>query len=322
MQLDAVDIQKFGEKLIANLEKVIVGKKSTLELVTIGLLCQGHVLIDDVPGVGKTVLARSLAKSLNCEFNRIQFTPDMLPSDLTGVSIFNQVTREFEFRPGPVMAQIVLADEINRATPKTQSALLEAMEEKQITVDGITHLLKQPFMVLGTQNPIEFEGTFPLPEAQLDRFLIRIHIGYPAFQDEIKILALQQLVHPIDLLEPVIQTDELLDVQKAVKNIYVSEAVKKYIVEITRATRDNSEVYLGSSPRGSLGLFRAGQAFAALRGRDYVLPDDIKYLVEPILAHRMVLQPASRLRNLSAAIILQEILQNLPVPGGDFSDKQ
>jgi MoxR-like ATPase len=322
MQLDAIDIQKFGEKLIANLERVIVGKKSTLELVTIGLLCQGHVLIDDVPGVGKTVLARSLAKSLNCEFNRIQFTPDMLPSDLTGVSIFNQVTREFEFRPGPVMAQIVLADEINRATPKTQSALLEAMEEKQITVDGITHLLKQPFMVLGTQNPIEFEGTFPLPEAQLDRFLIRIHIGYPAFQDEIKILALQQLVHPIDLLEPVIQTDELLDAQKAVKNIFVSEAVKKYIVEITRATRDNSEVYLGSSPRGSLGLFRAGQAFAALRGRDYVLPDDIKYLVEPILAHRMVLQPASRLRNLNAAIILQEILQNLPVPGGDFSDKQ
>lgn len=322
MQLDAIDIQKFGEKLVANLERVIVGKKSTLELVTIGLLCQGHVLIDDVPGVGKTVLARSLAKSLNCEFNRIQFTPDMLPSDLTGVSIFNQVTREFEFRPGPVMAQIVLADEINRATPKTQSALLEAMEEKQITVDGITHLLKQPFMVLGTQNPIEFEGTFPLPEAQLDRFLIRIHIGYPAFQDEIKILALQQLVHPIDLLEPVIQTDELLDAQKAVKNIFISEAVKKYIVEITRATRDNSEVYLGSSPRGSLGLFRAGQAFAALRGRDYVLPDDIKYLVEPILAHRMVLQPASRLRNLNAAIILQEILQNLPVPGGDFSDKQ
>lgn len=322
MQLDAIDIQKFGEKLVANLERVIVGKKSTLKLVTIGLLCQGHVLIDDVPGVGKTVLARSLAKSLNCEFNRIQFTPDMLPSDLTGVSIFNQVTREFEFRPGPVMAQIVLADEINRATPKTQSALLEAMEEKQITVDGITHLLKQPFMVLGTQNPIEFEGTFPLPEAQLDRFLIRIHIGYPAFQDEIKILALQQLVHPIDLLEPVIQTDELLDAQKAVKNIFVSEAVKKYIVEITRATRDNSEVYLGSSPRGSLGLFRAGQAFAALRGRDYVLPDDIKYLVEPILAHRMVLQPASRLRNLNAAIILQEILQNLPVPGGDFSDKQ
>lgn len=322
MQLDAIDIQKFGEKLVANLERVIVGKKSTLKLVTIGLLCQGHVLIDDVPGVGKTVLARSLAKSLNCEFNRIQFTPDMLPSDLTGVSIFNQVTREFEFRPGPVMAQIVLADEINRATPKTQSALLESMEEKQITVDGITHLLKQPFMVLGTQNPIEFEGTFPLPEAQLDRFLIRIHIGYPAFQDEIKILALQQLVHPIDLLEPVIQTDELLDAQKAVKNIFVSEAVKKYIVEITRATRDNSEVYLGSSPRGSLGLFRAGQAFAALRGRDYVLPDDIKYLVEPILAHRMVLQPASRLRNLNAAIILQEILQNLPVPGGDFSDKQ
>ncbi len=321
MQSDAQDIQQLAERLIGNLEKVIVGKTKTLELVTIGLLCQGHILIDDVPGVGKTVLARSLAKSLNCEFNRIQFTPDMLPSDLTGVSIFNQVTREFEFRPGPVMAQVVLADEINRATPKTQSALLEAMEERQVTVDGITHILKRPFLVLGTQNPIEFEGTFPLPEAQLDRFLIRIRIGYPSVQDEIKILALQQLAHPIDSLMKVVEVDELIAIQEAVKSIYVSEAVKRYIVELTRATRENSEVYLGASPRGSLGLFRAGQALAALRGRNFVLPDDIKHLAEPILAHRMVLQPASRLRNLSAGIIIQEMLQSLPVPGGDFSEK-
>lgn len=321
MQSDAQDIQQLAERLIGNLEKVIVGKTKTLELVTIGLFCQGHILIDDVPGVGKTVLARSLAKSLNCEFNRIQFTPDMLPSDLTGVSIFNQVTREFEFRPGPVMAQIVLADEINRATPKTQSALLEAMEERQVTVDGITHILKRPFLVLGTQNPIEFEGTFPLPEAQLDRFLIRIRIGYPSVQDEIKILALQQLAHPIDSLMKVVEVDELIAIQEAVKSIYVSEAVKRYIVELTRATRENSEVYLGASPRGSLGLFRAGQALAALRGRNFVLPDDIKHLAEPILAHRMVLQPASRLRNLSAGIIIQEMLQSLPVPGGDFSEK-
>jgi MoxR-like ATPase len=312
-------VQQFSDKLLANLEKVIVGKRQTLELVVIGLLCQGHLLIDDVPGVGKTVLARSLARSLGCAFSRIQFTPDMLPSDVTGVSIFNQVTRQFEFRPGPIMAQVVLADEINRATPKTQSALLEAMEERQVTVDGVTYPLPEPFIVLGTQNPIEYEGTFPLPEAQLDRFLMRIRIGYPGIQDEIRILESQQLRHPLMDLQPVVGTEEVREAQEAVKTIYVSAPVKRYIVELVRATRDHSDVYLGASPRGSLGLFRAGQARAAIKGRDYVLPDDIKFLAEYVLAHRMVIQPAARLKNLTAEQIVREILSSLPVPGGDLS---
>ncbi len=316
METAAERVQQFADKLLANLEKVIVGKRQTLELVVIGLLCQGHLLIDDVPGVGKTILARSLAKSLGCAFSRIQFTPDMLPSDVTGVSIFNQVTRQFEFRPGPIVAQVVLADEINRATPKTQSALLEAMEERQITVDGITHLLPQPFMVLGTQNPIEYEGTFPLPEAQLDRFLMRIRIGYPALTDEIRILELQQLRHPLLDLQPVASAEEVLEAQEAVKTIYVSPAVSRYIVEVVRATREHSDVYLGASPRGSLGLYRAGQARAAIKGRDYVLPDDIKALAEHVLAHRMIIQPAARLKDLTAEQILREILMTLPVPGG------
>jgi len=322
MENPALAIQDFGNKIKENLEKVIVGKSQTLELVVIGLLCQGHLLIDDVPGVGKTVMARSLAKSLGCDFSRIQFTPDMLPSDVTGVSIFNQVSREFEYRPGPIMAQIVLADEINRATPKTQSAMLEAMEERQVTVDGVTYPLPKPFMVLGTQNPIEYEGTFPLPEAQLDRFFMRVRMGYPSLTDEVKVLELQQLEHPIVSLKPVVTVEELLVVQDLVKTIYISPAVKRYIVEIVRATRENSDVYLGSSPRGSLGLFRAGQAMASMLGRDYVLPDDIKFLSEFILAHRMVVQPASRLRNLTADQIVREIVANLPVPGGDLSSKQ
>jgi MoxR-like ATPase len=312
------EIQSFVTRLSANLEKVIVGKHQTLELVIIGLLCQGHLLIEDVPGVGKTMLARSLAKSLGCSFSRIQFTPDMLPTDVTGVSIFNQVTREFEFRPGPLMSQIVLADEINRATPKTQSALLEAMEERQITVDGITHILQEPFLVLATQNPIEYEGTFPLPEAQLDRFLMRIRLGYPTLSEEVKVLEIQQLRHPIRDLQPVIALEEVLRMQEAIKNIYVSPAVKRYVVELTRSTRDSSDVYLGASPRGSLGLFRAGQAKAAISGRDYVLPDDIKSLAEFVLAHRMVVNPAARLRNISAGQVVQEILNVLPVPGSDM----
>lgn len=321
MENPAPKIQDFSKRIIANLEKVIVGKNQTLELVVVGLLCQGHLLIDDVPGVGKTVLARSLAKSLGCEFSRIQFTPDMLPSDVTGVAIFNQVTREFEYRPGPIMAQIILADEINRATPKTQSAMLEAMEERQVTVDGVTYPLPKPFMVLGTQNPIEYEGTFPLPEAQLDRFFMRVRMGYPALADEIHILELQQLRHPILDLKSVAEVGELLEIQELVKTIFVSPPVKRYIVEIVRATRDNSDVYLGSSPRGSLGLFRAGQAMAAMQGRDYVLPDDVKFLAEYVLAHRMVVQPAARLRNLSADQIVHEVMANLPVPGGDLSAK-
>jgi MoxR-like ATPase len=312
------DIQSFVDRLSANLEKVIVGKHQTLELVIIGLLCQGHLLIEDVPGVGKTMLARSLAKSLGCSFSRIQFTPDMLPTDVTGVSIFNQVTRQFEFRPGPLMSQIVLADEINRATPKTQSALLEAMEERQITADGVTHILQEPFLVLATQNPIEYEGTFPLPEAQLDRFLMRIRLGYPSMAEEVKVLEIQQLRHPIRDLQPVISVEEVLRMQEAIKNIYVSPAVKRYVVELTRSTRDSSDVYLGASPRGSLGLFRAGQARAAISGRDYVLPDDIKSLAEFVLAHRMVVNPAARLRNISAGQVVQEILNVLPVPGSDM----
>jgi MoxR-like ATPase len=312
------EIQSFVSKLSANLEKVIVGKHQTLEQVIIGLLCQGHLLIEDVPGVGKTMLARSLAKSLGCSFSRIQFTPDMLPTDVTGVSIFNQVTRQFEFRPGPLMSQIVLADEINRATPKTQSALLEAMEERQITVDGITHILQEPFLVLATQNPIEYEGTFPLPEAQLDRFLMRIRLGYPSMSEEVRVMEIQQLRHPIRDLQPVIPVEEVLRMQEAIKNIYVSPAVKRYIVELTRSTRDSADVYLGASPRGSLGLFRAGQARAAINGRDYVLPDDIKSLAEFVLAHRMVVNPAARLRNISASQVVQEILNVLPVPGSDM----
>jgi MoxR-like ATPase len=317
-----VDIQAFAERIVANIEKVIVGKRGPVELAVISLLCQGHLLIEDVPGVGKTMLARSLAKSLGCSFSRIQFTPDMLPSDVTGVSIFNQVTREFEFRPGPLMAQIVLADEINRATPKTQAALLEGMEERQATVDGITHLLPRPFMVLATQNPIEYEGTFQLPEAQLDRFLMRISLGYPEMADEINILDLQQHRHPLLDLEQVVSVEELLAAQEAVKDVYVAAPVRRYIVELGRQTRQHPEVYLGASPRGSLALFKAGQALAALQGRDYVLPDDIKGLVLSALSHRVILGPGARLRDLSADQVLEEITENLPVPGGDLVRKE
>ncbi len=265
------------------------------------------------------MLARSLAKSLGCSFNRLQFTPDMLPSDITGVSIFNQVSRNFEYRPGPIMAQIVLADEINRATPKTQSALLEAMEERQVTVDGVTHPLPTPFLVMATQNPIEYEGTFPLPEAQLDRFLLRIRLGYPSLEDEIKILGEQQYQHPIQTLEPVLSQEELLQMQETVKSVFVSPAVKRYIVELSRATRENDDVYLGASPRGSLGLARASQVRAAMQGRDYVLPDDVKALAESILAHRIVINPAARLKNLTSSQIVNEIVLALPVPGGLMS---
>jgi len=311
-------IQTFTEKIINNIEKVIVGKRSPVELAVISLLCQGHLLIEDVPGVGKTILARSLAKSLGCEFSRIQFTPDMLPSDVTGVSIYNQVSTQFEFRPGPIMAQIVLSDEINRATPKTQAALLEAMEEHQITVDGTTHALPKPFMVLATQNPIEYEGTFPLPEAQLDRFLVRLRLGYPEMADEINIMERQQFQHPVVNLAQVATAEELLQAQEAVKSIFVAVPVKRYIVELTHQTRQHVDVYLGASPRGSLALFRTGQAMAAMQGRDFVLPDDIKALVKPALSHRVILGPAARLRDLSGDQVLDEIISKVPVPGGDL----
>lgn len=318
MEKNNADIQEFSNRLIDNIEEVIIGKREAVELAVIGLLCQGHLLIEDVPGVGKTMLARSLAKSIGCHFSRIQFTPDMLPSDVTGVSIYNQVNKEFEFRSGPIMAQIVLADEINRATPKTQAALLEAMDERQVTVDGVTHTLPKPFMVLATQNPIEYEGTFPLPEAQLDRFFLRVRLGYPRESEEIQVLERQQYQHPIEELEEVITSAEVIEAQEAVKSIFVSEGVKTYIVELTRRTREYPDVYLGASPRGSLALYRAGQARAAMHGRDYVLPDDIKTLTVAALGHRVILGPAARLKDLNASQVVEEILDSVPVPGGDL----
>ncbi len=312
-------VKSFSEKVVNNLEKVIVGKRQSVELTVIGLLCQGHVLIEDVPGVGKTILARSLARSLDCTFNRIQFTPDMLPSDVTGVSIYNQQINKFEFRAGPVIGQIVLADEINRATPKTQAALLEAMEERQVTVDGVTHILPKPFMVLATQNPIEYEGTFPLPEAQLDRFLLRVRLGYPSVVDEIRVMDDQQIRHPLETLKCVVKVKEILQAAEAVRHVYISPIIKRYIVDLTTRTRQSADVYLGASPRGSLGLARAGQARASMLGRDHVLPDDIQALAGAVLSHRIIVSPAARLRDLSSERIMQEVVQGTPVPGGEFS---
>ncbi|RMH00235.1 MAG: MoxR family ATPase [Chloroflexi bacterium] len=309
------NVQDIANRIVENVERVIVGKRTAVQLTVLGLLCQGHILIEDVPGVGKTVLAKSLARSVGCKFQRIQFTPDMLPSDVTGVSVFNQKNREFEFRPGPIHAQIVLVDEINRATPKTQSALLEAMEERQVTVDGKTYPLEPPFMVLATQNPIEYEGTFPLPEAQLDRFLVRIHLGYPTKEQEVEILDKQQYVHPIEELEQVVSVEDLLAAQKAIKDIYVDELVKEYIVEIVRQTREHPDVYLGSSPRGALAIYRLCQARAALLGRDFVLPDDVKALAGPALNHRIIVGPAARIKDIEPAAIVQDVLDRLPVPG-------
>ncbi|MFW6182857.1 MAG: AAA family ATPase [Chloroflexota bacterium] len=308
-------VREIANRIVENVERVIVGKRQAVQLTVLGLLCQGHILIEDVPGVGKTVLAKSLARSVGCAFQRIQFTPDMLPSDVTGVSIFSQKTREFEFRPGPIFAQIVLVDEINRATPKTQSALLEAMEERQVTVDGRTHILERPFMVLATQNPIEYEGTFPLPEAQLDRFLLRIKLGYPNKQEEIIILDRQQYIHPVEEIEQVASVDDLLAAQRSVKEVYIDEKVKDYIVEIVRQTRVHPEVYLGSSSRGALAIYRLSQARAAMFGRDYVLPDDVKALVESALSHRIIVGPAARIKDIEPDTIVEEILERVPVPG-------
>ena len=309
------DIQATANRIVENVEHVMVGKRQAVQLTVLGLLCQGHILIEDVPGVGKTVLAKSLAKSVGCKFQRIQFTPDMLPSDVTGVSVFNQGTREFEFRPGPIHAQIVLVDEINRATPKTQSALLEAMEERQVTVDGHTYPLEPPFMVLATQNPIEYEGTFPLPEAQLDRFMLRIRLGYPGRDEEIEILDRQQHRHPVNSLEQVVGVEELMAAQEAVKDIYVDALVKEYIVNIVRQTREHPDVYLGSSSRGALAIYRLGQARAALLGRDYVLPDDVKALAGAALGLRIIVGPAARIKDIEPEQIVQDLLDNMAVPG-------
>ena len=308
--------QEFINLVISNVERVIVGKRSTIELFMVALLCEGHVLIEDVPGTGKTMLARSIAISLGGAFKRLQCTPDLLPNDVTGVSIFNQQTNEFEFRHGPVFVNILLADEINRATPRTQSALLEAMQEQQVTVDGITRLLPRPFLVIATQNPIEYEGTFPLPEAQLDRFLMRLSVGYPTQPDEKLILANLQREHPITHLGQVVDGSRLLDLQREVWEIFVDETIKDYIVRLVAATRSHVDLALGGSPRASLALFKSAQALAALRGRDHVIPEDVKELVLVTLAHRLMLRPESELRGKTVRNVLEDILHNTPLELG------
>ena len=308
-----------AERIIDNIRRVIVGKDDAIKLGVVALVTGGHILIEDVPGVGKTMLAKSLARSTGCTFSRVQFTPDMLPSDITGISVYNQKTQGFEFRPGPVIAQIVLADEINRATPKTQSALLEAMEENQITVEGVTHSLDQPFMIMATQNPIEYEGTFPLPEAQLDRFLLRISLGYPSFDDEISIMSRQQDAHPFSALEAVGTPGEVLALQKEARNVYVDQLVKQYIVTLSERTRNHNDVALGASPRASLGLFKASQSLAMLNGRDFVLPDDVKDLALPILSHRLILTASSRMQGSNSKLLIEEILESVEVPGSRLS---
>jgi len=310
----AAYIADVNRRIIENVEKVIVGKRHVIQLALVSLMCEGHILLEDVPGVAKTMLARALAKSIGCTFSRVQCTPDLLPTDITGASIFNQKTQEFEFRPGPVMSQILLADEINRATPRTQSALLECMAERQVTVDGVTYLLPRPFLVIATQNPIEHEGTFPLPEAQLDRFLLRLSIGYPSFADENKMLLRLQYSHPIDQLEQVVSAEEVLAVQRAVREVYVYDRVREYIVRIVHATRKDPDLALGASPRASQALFRTSQALAALEGRHFVLPDDVKILCPYVLEHRVILNPESRLQKKTVRSVVRQIVESVPAP--------
>jgi MoxR-like ATPase len=308
-------LEQTGEKVLANVERVIVGKHREVRLALVALLCRGHLLIEDVPGTGKTVLAKAIARSLGCSFRRIQFTPDLLPSDVTGLSIYNQKTQEFEFRPGPIMSQVVLADEINRATPKTQSSLLESMEERQATVDGTTYTMPDPFLVIATQNPIEYEGTFALPEAQLDRFMLRIRLGYPQPLEEVVILDEQKRHHPLEEIEVVCTVDELRGMQNAIRDIYVDPSVAEYIVRLVGATRTHPDVYLGASPRGSIALYRAGQALAGLMGRDYVIPDDIKALAEPALAHRLIIKTSSSIHDVSSGNVVRELLDTIAIDG-------
>ncbi len=307
-------IQPIAQRILANVQKVIVGKDEVIELLIAAVLCEGHVLLEDVPGTGKTTLARALAISLGCTFRRIQFTPDLLPSDVTGLSWFNQKRQEFEFRPGPVMSQVVLADEINRATPRTQSALLEAMQERQVTADGVTRALDRPFMVLATQNPIELEGTFPLPEAQIDRFLVRVAIGYPSQAEENAILQRFRLEDPLPALQPVTSPAEILTLQQTRRQIRVEDSVRDYIVRIARATRENGDVQLGASPRATLALYQTAQAWAAIRGRDFVLPDDIKRTAPYVLSHRLMISPQAQLRGRTAHQLIDDIVTSVPVP--------
>ena len=319
--MDSDHIRRLVQTTTDNIERVIIGKRREVELVLVALLCRGHVLIEDVPGVGKTVMTKAVAKSIGSTFKRIQFTPDLLPSDVTGVNIFNQQRGSFEFRPGPIVAQMVLADEINRATPKTQAALLEAMEEGQITIDGVTHPLPNPFVVLATENPIDYEGTFPLPEAQLDRFLVRLSMGYPGRQNELEMLDRQHQRHPLDTLAQVVSVDDLVLAQEGVKTVHVSLAVREYIVSIVEATRNHDDVFLGASPRGSLALFNTSRAWAAIRGRAFVTPDDVKHLAEPTLAHRIIVNPAARMRGADSRDVVRDLLASVPAPGSVANER-
>jgi MoxR-like ATPase len=319
--MDSSFIRSLVETTADNVERVIIGKRREVELVMTALLCKGHVLIEDVPGVGKTVLTKAIARSIGSSYKRIQFTPDLLPSDITGVNVYNQQRGAFEFRPGPIVSQMVLADEINRATPKTQSALLEAMEEAQVTIDGATHLLPQPFVVLATENPIDYEGTFPLPEAQLDRFLIRIALGYPNRQGELEMLDRQHRSHPLDSLQQVASIDDLRTAQEGVKSVHVAPAIREYIVSLVEATRKHDEVFLGASPRGSIALFNSARAWAAVRGRDFVLPDDIKFLAVPTLAHRIIVGPSARMQGYDSRSVMNDLLRTVPVPQATASSR-
>lgn len=313
------NIQPFAQTVIDNVEKVIIGKRETLELMLVALLCEGHVLLEDVPGVGKTMLARAIAVSLGVDFKRIQCTPDLLPNDVTGVSIFDQKQQAFTFIPGPAFTNILLADEINRATPRTQSALLEAMGERQVTVDGLTHKLERPFFVMATQNPVEYEGTFPLPEAQLDRFFMKLSLGYLDEATEAQMLHNLGGVHPIEKLEPVVNGRSLPELVPQIWGIHIDDILRDYIIKLIFATRQHKDLILGASPRGSLALYRAAQAYAALRGRDYVLPDDVKRLVEPVLAHRCLVHPESALRGVTMSKILDAILESTPLNIGELT---
>lgn len=308
------DITATAKKIIANVERAIVGKRQQIVLSLVSWFCEGHILLEDVPGVAKTMLARALSSSVGCSFKRIQCTPDLLPTDVTGASVFNPKTVEFEFRPGPVFAQVLLADEINRTTPRTQAALLEAMAEARVTVDGVTRKLAPPFLVIATQNPIDHEGTFPLPEAQLDRFLMRFSLGYPTVDEELKMLEMLQREHPIDKLEPVVSADELVACQRAVREVFVDDKVRRYLMQIVHDTRGHEDLALGGSPRASIALFRTSQAMAALRGRNYVLPDDVKRVAGPVLTHRLILKPESRLRKVTASQVVDEIIAEIAVP--------
>ncbi len=308
------DVAAVAGKIIANIEKVVIGKRPQLTIALAAYLCEGHILLEDVPGVAKTMLARALARSVSCTFKRLQCTPDLLPTDVTGVSVFNQKTTEFEFRPGPIFAQTLLADEINRATPRTQSALLEAMAERRVTADGNTYTLKPPFLVVATQNPIDQEGTFPLPEAQLDRFLVRMSLGYPSIEEEGRLLQRLQKSHPIDDIAPVAKAEDILAAQESVRDIHVDDKVRNYILQIIHATREHEDVLLGASPRASIALFRTAQALAAIGGRDFAIPDDVKRMAQPVLAHRIILKPESRLRKRTPNALVHEIVGDVSVP--------